>query len=186
MSKTNALNKQNPMVHAIRFVSPQKAKKTIREPLTEPYGEVITLDVRWAQKDIEKYNPSLKMYLWDHCEPDYEHYYSEFIGGKIYTLDKGQCRLCAKKIQPYTTKYYQKHYENGDKYCFLYDAEHFYCEECAKKEASEDYFCNVIPWEVNRFETRRDGETLETVVYADGSRIEELTSSERPRFEAVL
>jgi hypothetical protein len=29
----------------------------------------------------------------------------------------------------------------------------------------------------------RDGETLETVVYADGSRLEEMTSQERPHYE---
>lgn len=157
-------------------------KVTIREPQTEPYGEVIVLDVQWATTSIERYHPGLKMYVWDHDEPDYEHY-CEFIGGKHYKLNKGHCRLCTKLIQPYATKYYQRHYENGDKFCILYDAEHFYCEECAKKKAAEDHFNDVIPWEVNRFETRRDGETLETVIYADGSRMEEMTSSERPKYE---
>lgn len=156
----------------------------ITKPNTQPFGDIISLDVFWNFKPIEKYNPALKMYTWDHDEVDREHYI-EFIDGKHYVLDKGCCRLCTKKITPYKTKYYQCHYENGSRYSILYDAEHYYCEECAKAQASKNYFTDVVPWEVNRFETRRDGETLETVVYADGSRIEEMTSAERPKYDAA-
>lgn len=152
------------------------------EPNTEPYGDIISLDIQWATKPIEKYNPLLKMYVWDHDEVDREHYI-EFIGGKHYVLDKGSCRICTRKVTHYPTKYYQKHYESGSRYSFLFDAEHYYCEECAKEQASKDYFNDVVPFEVNRFETRRDGETLEIKVYADGSRIEEVTSREAVKWQ---
>ena len=156
--------------------------KRLPEPNTEPFGDVIALDIPWATIPVEKFDPFLKMYLWERDEKDPEHYV-EFIGGKKYVINKGCCRICTKKITPYKQKYFQRHYESGSKYSLLFDCEHFYCEECAKAEASKDFFNDVIPAEVNRFETRRDGETLETVVYADGSRLEEMTSHERPQYD---
>lgn len=156
--------------------------KRLPEPNTEPYGEVLTLDIQWATKPVEEYDYKLKMWLWAADMIDDSHYI-EFINGKHYVIDRGCCRLCTKKIKPYTKKYYQKHYDNGMKYSFLYAAENYYCEDCAREEATKSFFNDVVPFEVNRFSTMRDGETLETVVYADGSRLEEMTSQERPHYE---
>lgn len=152
--------------------------RVLSQPNTELFGEAIDIPIQWATTPVYKYNPSLKMSVWEEDKPDPKHYI-EFIGGKHYVIDKGCCRLCTKPITPYTQKYYQKHYESGTKYSLLFDCEHFYCEECAKKEASKDYFTDILPAEVNRFESMRDGELVETVVFEDGSRLEEMTSRER-------
>ena len=150
------------------------------KPNTEPFGFIIALDIFWARKPVETFNYKTKRWEWAADRIDEDHYI-EFINGHYKEIPRGCCRICEKQIQPYSTKYFQKHYDNGSKYSFLYDAEHFYCEECAKAQASKSYFNDTLPAEIERFETKRDGETVEVRVYADGSRIEEMTSRERAK-----
>ena len=152
----------------------------IKQPSMEPYGDILTHDIQWASKPVEEWNHKVNMWVWAADMIDDTHYI-EWINGEFMKLPAGSCRLCAKKIKPYKNKYYQKHYDNGVKYCFLYDAEHYYCEACAKKESAKDFFTENLPFEVNRFQTMRDGEYVETIIYSDGSRWEEMTSRERAR-----
>ncbi len=156
--------------------------KILQKPNTEPFGDIIEMPIQWNQIDEFEWNPHLNIPLWSGAKTDNTKYV-ECINGHFVKIPVGNCRICTKKITPYKKKYFQRHYESGSKYSLLFDCEHFYCEECAKKEASKDFFNDVVPAEVNRFETRRDGETLETVVYADGSRLEEMTSYERPQYD---
>ena len=156
--------------------------KILPTPNTEPFGDVIVLPLTWKHEPIFKWNNFMKEYMWD-GDKEVRTHYVEFINGNFIDIPVGSCRICTQKIKPYKTKYYQQHYENGSRYCFLFDAANYYCEECAKKEASKDYFTDILPFEVNRFETRRDGETLEVKVYSDGSRIEEVTSREAVKWD---
>ena len=151
--------------------------KRLPEPNTEPFGDVIVLPLTWKHEPIFKWNNFMKEYMWD-GDKEVRTHYVEFINGHYTDIPVGSCRICTQKITAYKQKYFQRHYESGSKYSLLFDCEHFYCEKCAKEEASKDFFNDVIPAEVNRFETRRDGETLEIKVYEDGSRIEEVTSAE--------
>ena len=153
--------------------------------MREPYGEVVELDIQWNTKSVFVWNNFIKEYLWDHEEIDRSHYI-EFIDGKFVTLEKGCCRKCGKKITSYTTKYYQPHFENGMQYCFLFCADNFYCEECAKKEAAKVFVTNCLPELVRTYRELRDGSFIEIREYADGSIIEDMTFDEIMRERARI
>lgn len=148
-------------------------------PNTTPYGDVIKHDVLWATRPVFAWNPKTKQMEWDREEIDRTQYLT--IGGTTRRIPKGSCRLCGEEIKPYPTKYFQKHYENGMKYCFLYDAASYFCEACARKEAGEEFSNDILPREAYRFTSMRDEQQVDTIVYEDGSRLEELTSRELAR-----
>ena len=143
--------------------------------MTEPYGVIIVPEVYWCTKSVQEFDYKLKEWVWAAEMVDHEHYF-EFRGFKHF--EKGQCRICGKKIEPYVQKYFQKHYENGMKYCFQFDCDGYFCEDCAKVEGNKNYFNDCIPRVVDRWTSVVDNEQVETVVYADGSRLEELTTRE--------
>lgn len=151
----------------------------LQTPNTEPYGDIIDAHLMWNTKPVMRWDNYIKTEVWDHEETDKTHYV-EYINGHFKTIPVGNCRLCEKEIKPYKTKYYQAHSDAGIHYCFRFDAEHYYCEECAQKEASKYYFDNLIPpRELRRFETMRDDELVEVREYEDGSLIENMTLKER-------
>ncbi len=150
----------------------------LQNPNTEPYGDVINPNLLWNTKAVMRWDNYIKQYVWDHEETDNTHYVAH-IDGHIKVIPVGDCRLCGKKITPYPTKYYQKHSEHCNHYSFLFDAEHYYCEECAKAESSKFYFINLLPREVNRYTTMRDDQLVEVKEYEDGSIVEEMTVRER-------
>lgn len=149
--------------------------RILPEPNTEPFGDVITPAFHWNTEPEMKWNYKFKDWEYIGEREDRTKYMADDM---LHAIPVGSCRACTNQITPYTKKYYQRHYENGMKYCFLFSAENYYCEECARREAAKDYYTDIIPAEIEHFETRRDGETLEVKVYADGSRIEEVTSRE--------
>lgn len=108
----------------------------------------------------------------------------DFMKGRRYwstdlmeIIPVGYCAICKGKVEPYPQKYYQRHNDNGYCYCFEFDAEHFYCEECAKKEAQK-FFGVFLPDEVNRHTTVRNNTQLVVREYADGSLLEDITERE--------
>lgn len=100
---------------------------------------------------------------------------------KMKIIPVGHCAICEKEIVPYSTVYFQKHNDNGVRYCFRFDAAHFYCEECAKKESQKEYGI-FLPRETGRFTSCRDNQLVVTREYEDGSLLADMTSREKPRF----
>ena len=145
--------------------------------MREPYGEVVELDIQWSTKPVFKWDNYIKQYIWDHDETDKSHYV-EFIGGKFITLEKGYCRKCGKKITPYKSKYFQPHYDEGTKYCFLFCADNFYCEECAQEEGAKVFVSNRLPDLVKITHTWENDNYLEIREYSDGSKLEQRTYEE--------
>ena len=95
-------------------------------------------------------------------------------------VDRGHCAICKKEIVPYTGKYYQKHNDNGVRYCWMFDAAHFYCKECAENESRKEYGC-FLPSESRRYYPVKDAQTLTVIEYEDGSLMEEMTRREKNR-----
>lgn len=147
--------------------------------MTEPYGEILKFKPMHCTKSVQEWNPKTKQYEWAAEMIDKNTYFSD--GPEMHHLNKGQCRICEKQITPYSQKYFQKHYENGYKYCIQYDCDNFYCEDCAKTESDKNFFNDCLPREVDRFTSMRDEQLVETVIYEDGSRLEEMTSREMAR-----
>ena len=145
--------------------------------MTEPYGDVIELPIQWNTKPVFKWDYFIKQPLWDHDDID-KTKYIEFIGGKMVKLDKGCCRLCGKKVLPYSTKYYQVHNDEGMKYSILFCADNFYCEECARKETEKMFINKCLPDLVSVSHKWENDNYLEIREYSDGSIIEPRTYEE--------
>ena len=107
-------------------------------------------------------------------------------GGRYLSTDTmkiiplGHCAICEKKIEPYSEKYYQKHNDNGVRYCWIFDEAHFYCKECAERESRNEYMI-FLPSEKTRFSSVKDNQTLQTIEYEDGSLMEEMTVREKSK-----
>ena len=155
--------------------------RILQNPKTEPYGEVLKKDFLWAEKIIRKarFNPYKNRMEWTKTEPDKTRYISPFI---FKSVPVGCCAICESEINSYKQKYYQWHYEDGFRFCFVYDAGHF-CEDCAKKEAQKMFSIENVPVETDRFSSVKDSQVVETIIYADGSRLEDLTRREIARME---
>lgn len=149
--------------------------------MTEPYGEVLEYHVQWATTPVYQYNYKLKMYeyMGEQIVKD------AYISNNYRRLEKGLCRCCERPITPYTQKYYQPHFDNGFKYCFMFSAENFYCEDCAKAESEKKYVNTILPRLVSTTYPVKDGEICERREYSDGSVIEELSCRELARDPAL-
>lgn len=143
--------------------------------MTEPYGEVLEHYLQWVTSPVFQFNHKTKM----------NEYWGEQIKHDEYVADnsfkhikKGFCRICGKKIQNYSQKYYQAHFDNGFKFCFLYCAANFYCEDCAKAESEKRYYNSNLPRLVSVTYPMKDDELCERREYSDGSVIEDMSQRE--------
>ena len=130
--------------------------------ITKPYGQVIVSAVSFEQ--------------------DAYGHYTTIVADDFTRIAKGKCRSCKKKIKPYRSVYYERHYSCNSRYCFQMSMQNDYCEDCARKKAKSHYMTDdhMPPVkEVRQFV--KDGETLSMRVYTDGSVMEEMTSSEAAR-----
>ena len=152
-----------------------------RIPNTEPYGTVIEKPLQYAEKPVETYDYRLK--LWKVTSFRVEK--TQYIADDFDAVEVGKCRCCKQTIKPYTTKYYQKIYEGGLKSCFLYCADNYYCEDCAKEKAMEDHLTEVSRC-IRKTRELRDGEYLETKYFEDGSELYDITEKEKQKITPDL
>lgn len=94
-------------------------------------------------------------------------------------VEHGHCAICKREIVPYSEKYYQKHNEDGFRFCWIFDAAHFYCKDCAENECKKEF--GFFQIESSRYYPVKDNQTLTVIEYEDGSLLEEMTSREKNR-----
>ena len=147
-----------------------------RIPNTEPYGTVIEMPLQYAEKPVETYDPYLKIWKVTAFMIDK----TQYVTDDFYCVEVGKCRCCKQTIKPYKTKYYQKIYEGGLKSCFLFCADNYYCEDCAKEKAMEEHLMDASRC-IRKTRELRDGEYLETKYFEDGSELYEMTEKEKQK-----
>lgn len=149
-------------------------KKVPEDKLTEPYGEIIRNKPIHLDKPVCEWNRVLKMWEVTHVMEDPEN----IVADDLKTIPSGNCRKCHQLITPYLKKYFERHYENGFFYCFEYSQELGYCENCAKEKAQTAFINDCLPELERVSRTFRDGQTVETEYFSDGSIVEEMTVRE--------
>ena len=147
------------------------------EERTKPFGTVLRHEKLRPDIPVRTFDYKLKMWLVTNVMEDN----TQVVADDFEHIPDGCCRRCKKVIEPYSNKYYEKRLDNGYEHCFEYSQEVGYCESCAKEITATATFIQDCPDIVRREQHLIDGQMLETVVYADGSTVEELTAHELAR-----
>ena len=145
------------------------------EEAKKPYGEVYKIEKNYDAVPVTEWDHFLKRWVWAADRIDRTHIVAEDWA----TIPDGYCVHCKKSIKHYSTKYYEKHCDNGDRYCYEWSEETAYCEQCAINRSAEGFINNCLPDLVEEVvEMREDYNYYTTKKYADGSELGELTYEE--------
>ena len=150
------------------------------EESQKPIGIVIENQPVWDAEEEKVFNFKTRHY----------NSISKFHDSKIKylmdqhgTTDKGNCRCCGKKIEPYTEVFYFKEFSYNYWASYKYCADNFYCKECAientKTVNMNDY--NRAIDKVSEKVIFKDDQEVRIATWGDGTVSEEMTEAEKKR-----
>lgn len=158
----------------------------MRADINKPRG------LAWPNRPVPKmetlkvWNIKNKFYEYDAIESKTTFYrgYPFENDGKGDTFEKGNCRVCLKKITSYKEKFYKEVFQYNVWNSEELSEETDYCKECAATIAEKviSYGWNPALSIKEKYMTLRDDEWVEHIEYDDGSCIDECTSRELPEF----